>query len=42
MTAAHDPSDAGRHPRQAALRTAWVLGAVALAFFVAAFAFLPR
>lgn len=31
-----------RDPRRAALRTALVLGAVALAFFVAAFIVLPR
>lgn len=34
--------DARRDPRQAALRTAWLLGAVALAFFIAAFVWLPH
>jgi hypothetical protein len=33
---------AARDPRRAALRTALVLGAVALGFFVAAFIVLPR
>jgi len=42
MTRDPAPADARRDPRQAALRTAWLLGALALAFFAAAFFLLPR
>lgn len=46
MSRTTESADARRpprdEPRQAALRTALVLGAVALAFFVAAFVWLPR
>lgn len=42
VTAATEGSSDRRDPRRAALRTALVLGAVALAFFVAAFLVLPH
>ena len=42
MSHATGADDARRDPRRAALRTALVLGAVALGFFVAAFVLLPR
>jgi hypothetical protein len=41
-TATGNPSDPRRDPRRAAVRTAWLLGAVAAAFFVAAFVLLPH
>lgn len=42
MTTDLSPPDVQRDPRQAARRTAWLLGAIALAFFIAAFIWLPR
>ena len=42
MSTTTEGTDARRDPRRAARRTALVLGAVALGFFVAAFLVLPR